>query len=113
MADRAGLSPSYFSKKFRAVTGMGMKEYLSYVRLEHASKELQSTDHSITEVAINSGFSDSNYFKDAFKKMYGISPRAYRAEREKTDQIVQGSILRARREEEARKKRNAAKGGKG
>ncbi len=65
MADRAGLSPSYFSKKFRAVTGMGMKEYLSYVRLEHASKELQSTDHSITEVAINSGFSDSNYFKDA------------------------------------------------
>ncbi|MCH4035048.1 MAG: AraC family transcriptional regulator [Lachnospiraceae bacterium] len=104
MADQAGLSPSYFSKKFRAVTGMGMKEYLSYVRLEHASKELQSTDHSITEVAINCGFSDSNYFKDAFKKMYGISPRAYRAEREKTDQIVQGSILRAKREEAARQR---------
>ena len=108
MAQKAGLSSSYFSKKFRAVTGMGMKEYLSYVRLEHASQELRSTDHSVTEVAINCGFSDSNYFKDAFKKMYGISPRAYRAEREKTDRITQGSILREKREEEERRRQKEA-----
>ena len=87
---------------------MGMKEYLSYVRLEHASQELRSTDHSVTEVAINCGFSDSNYFKDAFKKMYGISPRAYRAEREKTDRITQGSILREKREEEERRRQKEA-----
>ncbi len=78
LANKIGLSPSYFSKKFRHITGMGMKEYLIFVRLEHASMELRSTNHSITEVAINSGFNDSNYFKDAFKKMYGLSPRAYR-----------------------------------
>ncbi len=78
MAEMAGLSPSYFSKKFKATTGSGMKEYLTYVRLNHASMELISTDHSITNVALNCGFSDSNYFKDSFKKTYGMSPRAYR-----------------------------------
>ena len=87
LADLAGLSSSYFSRKFRLVTGMGMKEYLNYVRLKHASMELLSTNHSITEVAMNSGFSDSNYFKDAFKKMYGLSPRAYRNSRS-TDYIL-------------------------
>lgn len=108
MADRAGLSPTYFSKKFRAVTGMGMKEYLSYVRLEHASSELLSTNHSVTDVAIDCGFSDSNYFKDAFKKMYGISPRAYRTERGKTDQMVEKSIQREKREAAARNRQKSA-----
>jgi AraC-like DNA-binding protein len=39
---------------------------------------LLSSDLSITEIALQCGFSDSNYFKDAFKKMYGASPRNYR-----------------------------------
>ncbi len=78
LSKQAGLSPTYFSKRFRVVTGMGMKEFLSSIRLTNASMELLSTDHTITEVAFNNGFSDSNYFKDAFKKQYGCSPRAYR-----------------------------------
>jgi AraC-like DNA-binding protein len=81
LADRANLSPTYFSKKFHQTTGMGMKEYLTYIRLNQASKELLSTNHTITQIAINSGFSNSNYFKDAFKKMYNVSPRQYRASR--------------------------------
>ncbi len=91
MARMASLSPSYFSKKFRQTTGMGMKEYLSYVRLKHASQELLSTKHSVTDVAINCGFNDSNYFKDAFKKMYGLSPRAYRNSKN-TDSITAESV---------------------
>lgn len=93
VADMVGLSPSYFSRKFRQTTGMGMKEYLSYVRLKNASMELLSTRHTVTEVAINCGFNDSNYFKDAFKKMYGLSPRTYRNTRT-TDSITEASIRR-------------------
>ncbi|SEG22918.1 AraC-type DNA-binding protein [Eubacterium ruminantium] len=78
LAGFAGFSPSYFSKKFRITTGTGMKEYLTYVRLTHALNELITTNHSITEIAMNSGFGDSNYFKDSFKKMYNMSPREYR-----------------------------------
>nr|MCR5715906.1 AraC family transcriptional regulator [Lachnospiraceae bacterium] len=81
LAEMVNLSPSYFSKKFHQTLGMGMKEYLNYERLKHASLELLSTQHSITEIAINCGFSDGNYFKDAFKKIYDVSPRAYRKAR--------------------------------
>jgi AraC-like DNA-binding protein len=92
LSSRAGLSPSYFSRRFRQTTGMGMKEYLSFIRLQHASMELLSTRHTVTEVAFNCGFSDSNYFKDAFRRMYGLSPRAFRNSRT-TDYILKQSIL--------------------
>ncbi|WP_051538213.1 AraC family transcriptional regulator [Butyrivibrio proteoclasticus] len=78
LAEVASLSPSYLSKKFYQTMGMGIKKYQTQVRLKHASLELLSTQHSITEIAINCGFSDGNYFKDAFKKNYDISPRAFR-----------------------------------
>jgi YesN/AraC family two-component response regulator len=74
----ASLSPTYFSKKFKQITGMGFKEYLNYVRLKHAQAALLTTDNSITDIALEYGFNDSNYFKDVFKKVYGKSPREFR-----------------------------------
>lgn len=74
----ASLSPTYFSKKFKQTTGMGFKEYLNYVRLKHAQAALLTTNNSITSIALEYGFNDSNYFKDLFKKVYGKSPREFR-----------------------------------
>ncbi len=74
----ASLSPTYFSKKFKQVTGMGFKEYLNFVRLKHAQTALLTTNNTITDIALEYGFNDSNYFKDLFKKVYGRSPREYR-----------------------------------
>lgn len=74
----ASLSPTYFSKKFKLVTGMGFKEYLNYVRLKHARAALLTTTNTITDIALEYGFNDSNYFKDIFKKVYGKSPRDFR-----------------------------------
>ncbi|MBE5865718.1 MAG: AraC family transcriptional regulator [Lachnospiraceae bacterium] len=74
----ASLSPTYFSKKFKQTTGMGFKEYLNFVRLKHAQAALLTTDSTITEIALEYGFNDSNYFKDLFKKVYGKSPREFR-----------------------------------
>ncbi|MCM1065709.1 MAG: AraC family transcriptional regulator [Eubacterium sp.] len=75
---QAALSPTYFSKKFKQVTGMGFKEYLNYVRLKHARTALLTTGNTITDIALENGFNDSNYFKDLFKKIYGKSPREFR-----------------------------------
>ena len=77
-AEVASLSPTYFSKKFKLVTGMGFKEYLNFVRLKHAQTALLTTSNTITDIALENGFSDSNYFKDLFKKVYGKSPREFR-----------------------------------
>ena len=81
IASAAGFSPNYLSKRFREAAGIGVHEYLMFVRLQHAALDLVSTGDSITEIALRSGFSDSNYFKDAFKKKYGITPSAYRKNR--------------------------------
>lgn len=75
---QAALSPTYFSKKFKQVTGMGFKEYLNFVRLKHAQTALLTTNNTITDIALENGFNDSNYFKDLFKKVYGKSPRDFR-----------------------------------
>lgn len=91
LAQRAGMSPSYFSRRFHQVTGIGMKEYLVTVRLSNAASRLISTRDSVSDIAAASGFSDGNYFKDAFKKMYGLSPRAYRSA-QSTDYVLAESI---------------------
>lgn len=78
VASVAGLSPTYFSRKFKQITGIGFKEYVNFVRMKNATLELLSTDHSITEIALNNGYTDGNYFKDSFKKVHGCSPREYR-----------------------------------
>ena len=78
IAMAAGFSPNYLSRRFRQATGIGLHEYLVFVRLNHAAVELVTTADSITQIAFRCGFSDSNYFKDAFKKKYGVTPRSYR-----------------------------------
>ena len=78
IAEASGFSPNYLSRKFKEDTGIGVHEFLTFVRLNKAAIELAHTDHTITEVALNNGFSDANYFKDAFHKAFGLSPRDYR-----------------------------------
>lgn len=78
IAAAAGYSPNYLSRKFRSSVGIGIHEYLMFIRLRHAAYELVTTSDLITDIAFRCGFSDSNYFKDAFKKKYGVTPREYR-----------------------------------
>lgn len=78
MAQLLHLNPSYFSKKFKAVNGLGFKEYLNNVRINHSEKLLLETNMSITEIAFECGYDNSNYYGDAFKKINGVSPSAFR-----------------------------------
>ena len=90
IAEASGFSPNYLSRKFKEDTGIGVHEFLTFVRLNKAAIELAHTDHTITEVALNNGFSDANYFKDAFHKAFGLSPRDYRKQDAKSssDSVV-------------------------
>lgn len=78
LAQLLHLNPSYFSKKFKAVNGLGFKEYLNNVRINHSEKLLLETSMSITEIAFECGYDNSNYYGDAFKKINGVSPSTFR-----------------------------------
>lgn len=82
VAKKFSISRSYLSKKFKATTGMGFKEYLLNVRIKEACRRLLETNESITEIAFVCGFNDSNYFGDAFRRIKGISPNKYRHNKE-------------------------------
>lgn len=53
-------------------------EYLTQVRIENAQKILANTDHSITEIAAECGFSDSSYFTKVFRETCGMTPTTFR-----------------------------------
>ena len=78
LAGMVHMSPTYFSKKFRRVTGFGYKEYQTHIRIEAAARKLLEEKCTVTEAALACGFSDGNYFGDAFRKAKGLSPSQYR-----------------------------------
>lgn len=82
MAGKFHISRSYLSKKFKSTTGFGFKEYIVNVRIKNACKLLLETNKSITDIAFECGFNDSNYFGDAFRHVKGMSPNKYRKNKE-------------------------------
>lgn len=78
MAKMCNMSYSYFSRQFKKVTRRTFKEYLNYVRVTEAEKILLSTDNNITQIALDTGFSNSSYFIKQFKHYKNISPKQFR-----------------------------------
>lgn len=75
----AQMSESSFRHLFRAATGLAPIEYLIRLRCRRAMLDMFSSDHSISEIALESGFTDSNYFARKFREVTGRSPREFRA----------------------------------
>lgn len=74
LSQKFAMSESHLSRSFKAVTNIGINEYITYVRLMNAERLLKETDLAITEIAGRCGFNDSNYFSTVFKKAKGITP---------------------------------------
>ena len=78
VADRQGWVPTYFSRKFRQMTGITYHDYLSSVRLKHAADDLLLTEAGITQIALENGFPNVKSFITVFKKTFACTPQKYR-----------------------------------
>ena len=81
LAATAGLSPSHFARAFRAATGEPPHRYLVRLRVDRARHLLEHTRLPVIEVGLRCGFEQTTHFATMFRKVTGLSPRAYRAAR--------------------------------
>lgn len=77
-ARMAHMEKTYFSKRFKTLTGFGFLEYLTQTRLRAAEQMLRETDLSVGQIAERCGFCTGNHFGDIFRRWFGLSPSEYR-----------------------------------
>ncbi len=94
------VSETYLSRYFKKKTGKNFINYLNEVRIENAALELRGTDASITNIAMDSGFSTPSVLNRYFKKKYGITPSEYRKQIEES---VKNVAMKIDKVEEVRK----------
>ena len=63
---------------FKANFGVGIIEYLTYIRIQTAKLLLSGTSKSVKEIAESCGYPDQNYFSKVFSKRCGMTPTKYR-----------------------------------
>ena len=83
------MSRSSFYNKVKALTDCSPADYVRLIRMQCAARMLKEGEYSITEIADKTGFCDAKYFREVFRKHFGVSPSEYRgkgtAEKENSD----------------------------
>jgi AraC-like DNA-binding protein/quercetin dioxygenase-like cupin family protein len=78
LARESGLSIPRFKSRFRAEAGFPPAEFVLRRRIERASRLLSSTHATVLEIALQCGFTSSQYFASAFRRVTGVTPTAFR-----------------------------------
>ncbi len=73
-----GMSRMQLHRKLKSLLGLSTTEFIRNERLKSAAELLKNTDISIAEAAYSTGFNEVTYFSKSFKKVYGLSPSAFR-----------------------------------
>ncbi|MEV4538082.1 helix-turn-helix transcriptional regulator [Asanoa sp. NPDC049518] len=78
LARAALMSPSHFSRRFKAAFGESPYQYLMTRRIERAQALLRRGDLSVTEVCVAVGATSLGSFSARFTELVGESPSAYK-----------------------------------
>jgi transcriptional regulator GlxA family with amidase domain len=78
IAARAAMSTRSLNRHFRDQTGTTPLQWLTRQRLRHAQRLLESTDQPVEQIGAVVGFSSPTAFRERFRDLVGVSPRAYR-----------------------------------
>ena len=91
VAEEFHMSPSNLSHFFKKATGQTLSQYVEYVRIREGVQLLSEMNIKISDIAVRLGYISTTSFIEAFKKHYGMTPKAYqkqmlRSERESLEQ---------------------------
>lgn len=78
LAAQACMSPYHFLREFKRVTGITPHQFVLSLRLRRAAERLRHGNEPVLRIAIEAGFSDLSEFNRRFRRMLGVTPRAYR-----------------------------------
>jgi AraC family transcriptional regulator len=78
IAALVGKHPSHIAREFRRHEGVSVGEYARRCRLELAARKLRADDAPIADIAFAHGFCDQSHFTNAFRRVFGVTPAAYR-----------------------------------
>jgi transcriptional regulator GlxA family with amidase domain len=78
MAERSGLKPRTFARRFRTATGYLPMDYVHALRIEEAKQLIETESAGIDQVGFSVGYEDPTFFRRLFKRRAGLTPAAYR-----------------------------------
>lgn len=78
LADRIGMSPRNFIRRFKAATGRVPSAYIQTLRVSEAKELLEEGAASIQDVCSRIGYADLAFFRNLFKRHTGMTPAEYR-----------------------------------
>lgn len=82
LARRHAVSVRTLSRRFKQANGISLSDYLQKLRLEHTKLLLESTSLSVEQIAERVGYSSQSSLRRLFQSTIGMSPKAYRQQKD-------------------------------
>ncbi|MDH6307949.1 signal transduction histidine kinase/DNA-binding response OmpR family regulator/ligand-binding sensor domain-containing protein [Dysgonomonas sp. PFB1-18] len=78
LAASVAMSRTVFFKKLKSLTGFAPIEFIRDIKIKHAAALIATQQYTIKEVSYMIGISDTKYFTQLFKNVYGMTPTEYK-----------------------------------
>ena len=78
IAENLHVNPAYLSVLFKKEMGSNFSDYLNTLRIKRSKELLVTTNLSLLDISLLTGFEEQSYFTKVFKKLAGTTPNKYR-----------------------------------
>lgn len=79
LSNAVGMSTFHFLRTFRELVGSTPHQYVIRQRMHRAAEQLLTSSDGVSDIAFGAGFGDLSTFNRHFKRLFGVTPRQYRA----------------------------------
>jgi len=86
-----GLGRMQLYRKLKGLIGLSANEFIRSIKLKRAAQLIQQQKLTIAEVTYMVGFNDLHYFRQCFKKQFGVNPSEYVVEEDKIEKVHKNS----------------------